>query len=87
VWQEILYLGTSTNPLWSLDVGKVVGGTTSLTTGTGLANWTAEPSGSRSFKLETTVTINKAGVYQIRWCVAAYESGKVVHIDPKPLIQ
>jgi hypothetical protein len=87
VWQEILYLGTSTNPLWSLDVGKVVGGTTSLTTGTGLANWTSEPSGSRSFKLETTVTINKAGVYQIRWCVAAYESGKVVHIDPKPLIQ
>ncbi len=86
VWQEVFYLGTTSSPEWSLDIGQVVGGTTALTAGTGLANWTAEPAGSRSFKLETTVTVNKIGLYQIHWCVAAFESAKVVHIDPKPTI-
>lgn len=82
VWQEIFYLGTSSSPDWSLDVGQSVGSTTALTASGGdLGDWTAEPSGSRDVKLETTVTVNKAGIYQVRYCVGAFESGKVVHFD------
>lgn len=81
VWQEIFYLGTSSSPDWSLDLGQSIGSTTSLASGTGCGNWTGEPATCRSAKLETTITVNKAGLYSVRYCVGAFESGRVVHVD------
>ena len=57
-------------------------GYTNPAAGTGLANWTGEPTGSRSVKLTATGTVNQAGLYMVKVFLGNYESGKVLHYDP-----
>lgn len=81
-WLELFYLGTTNSTLWTLDNGRDIEAGSNLGAGTGLANWTAEPSGSRSVKLTTTATVNKTGTYMARVALGKFESGKVLHYDP-----
>lgn len=86
IWVDISYLGSATSPHHSVDTStkEYAKGTayTALSAGSGLGLWTGEPAGSRSVKLEATVTVNKPGLYYATVHVNKYESGKVVHIDP-----
>ena len=62
LWMELGYLGTSgsTLPTWD-NIGGDIGGTTALTAGTGLANWTGGGGSETSYRLTTTVTVLRLG--------------------------
>jgi hypothetical protein len=80
-WMEVYYLGTANSTKYELGTTKGHLLTTALTAGTGLANWTGEPAGSRSVKFTKTLTVNETGVYAVKIFLGAYEAGKVLHYD------
>jgi len=86
LWLELFYYDSASNTHHKLDTSthqfKQIS-YTALSAGTGLVSWTNEPSGSRSVKLEVTVTVNKIGHYYGVVHVGKYEAGKVVHVDPE----
>lgn len=55
---------------------------TNLPAGTGLGNWTGEPAGSRSVKIELTATVNRVGLVKAKVFLGKYEAGKVLQVDP-----
>lgn len=83
-WQEVSYLGTTDSALWTVDVGQDTLANSTLTTSS--ETWTESMTGDRGAKVATTVTINKAGLYAVRWCLGAYEEGKELYVDPRPTI-
>ena len=86
LWLELFYYDSATNTHHKLDTStrefaKLT--YTTLASGTGTGNWTSPPAGSRSVKLEVTVTVNKIGYYYGVVHLGKYEAGKVAHVDPK----
>jgi hypothetical protein len=83
-WIEVEYLGASGEVDFSVadDREFAESSYTNLASGSGLGDWTAEPSGSRTVKLTATATVNQTGLYRVRVFVAEYESGKVLHYNP-----
>jgi len=85
IWLELYYYDSATNTKHAIDTSSrefQQTTFTALSAGSGLAAWTGEPAGSRSVKLEVTVTVNKVGFYYGIVHLGEYESGKVVHINP-----
>lgn len=84
-WIEVYYLGSATETNWSIanDREFAESSYTNLAAGTGLANWTGEPAGSRSVKLTATATVNQAGLFMVKVFLGEFESGKVLHYDPE----
>lgn len=84
VWAELYYLGTASEPLWSVATTRVTPGDTAsnLTAGTGTSNWTGEGGSARSFKLSFTETINQIGFYMVKVFLGKYEASKAMWIDP-----
>jgi hypothetical protein len=83
---ELYYFDSASNTHHKVDTSTkqfAKSSYTALTAGSGLGNWTAEPSGSRSVKLEVATTVNKIGHYYGVVHLEKYEAGKVLHIDNK----
>lgn len=86
IWLELSYPGAASATANGIDIStrEVVKLTpTALSAGVGLTGWTGEPAGSRSVKLEATVSVGRPGVVVGVVKLTEYEAGKVVHIDPK----
>jgi hypothetical protein len=87
LWGSIRYLGTAGSNLASfsrtLDLNGSPG---ALAAGAGLGAWTGEPGGSRSVKLEFTITPERNGVFRVNLFVARYEAGKVLYYNPRAII-
>ncbi len=83
-WQEVFYLGTTNSAMWTLDNGQDLLAGSSLTTSS--ETWTESMTGDRGAKVATTVTINKAGLYAVRYCLGAFESGKELYVDADPTV-
>jgi len=85
-WLDLYYLDSATSVVHKVDTSSrefALASYTALSAGTGLANWTGEPAGSRSVKIAVTVTVNQTGLYFGVLNVGKYEAGKVVHVDNK----
>ena len=84
-WLEIHYLGSATSSLFTVadpDREVVETSYTNLAAGSGLADWTGEPTGSRSVKLTGTVTVNQIGLAMVYVRLGKYESGKQFFYNP-----
>lgn len=85
-WLELFYNGTASQILYSFANSRpsdIVSAGSALSAGVGTGSWTSPPSGSRSVKLSVTATPQVKGLYVARIALGAYESGKVVHYNPK----
>ena len=86
VWMEVSYLGTSGVPLGSLDVDSRLATyltaltTTECDTGTGVANWTGDAAGAKSYKLTSTITPQEKGV--ISATVKLAKASTTIYVDP-----
>ncbi len=83
LWLELHYLKGANDSFRTIQSSKVqlVAAESSLLPGIGLTNWTAEPSGSRSVKLEASVIVARQGEFQGVVKLAKYEAGKQVFTD------
>ena len=86
VWMEVMYLGTLGTPLALFDKGSghadvlVALATTECTTGTGVANWTGDGAGAKSYKLVSTITPQEKGY--IHAVVHVAKASTTIYVDP-----
>lgn len=86
VWMEVQYLGTSGFPLGVLDTDSrltvlAATATTECDTGTGVANWTGDGAGSKSYKLVSTITPQEKGFIHV--VVKLAKASTTIYVDPK----
>lgn len=89
VWMDLYYCGTSGQNNWSIassrNLDSITSGTsgTSLSAGTGLANWTGEPASSRSVKISVSATPQVTGIYMAIVYLAQFETAKEFFYNPE----
>lgn len=87
VWMEVMYLGTSGTPLGSFDVDSRLANyltaktTTECDAGTGVANWTGDGAGAKSYKMVSTFTPQEKGFIHVT--VKLAKASTTIYVDPK----
>jgi len=86
MWLKLYYFKGASNPFRIIDLSSKEHAQptfTVLPAGSGLSDWSGEPTASRSVKIEVTVDVGRKGSFYGVVELAKYESGKQVFIDPE----